>query len=183
MKMIEKGKTLPGFHLNHHTSMNRRNIIAAGVAGLSAASITSAHAQKPDPSNPELEPVKALLKAHHDAMAARDMAGVLATIAEDGAIMGTGPEEIWSGKEELQFAYKNFFEGYDKGEQDFEADYRIGALTGDMGWMLTSGTVSGKLKGKEFALPLNLSLTVSKKDGEWKIAAMHFSTIPAEEYA
>jgi len=163
--------------------MNRRNIIAAGVAGLSAASITSASAQKVDPSNPELEPVRALLKAHHDAMAARDMDGVLATFAEDGAIMGTGPEEIWSGKEELKFAYENFFKGYDKGEQDFESDYRIGALSDEMGWMLTSGTVSGKLEGADFALPLNISLTVSKSDGAWKIAAMHFSTIPAEEYA
>tara|TARA_R110002096_G_scaffold26296_6_gene81337 strand:+ start:1871 stop:2362 length:492 start_codon:yes stop_codon:yes gene_type:complete len=163
--------------------MNRRNIFAAGVAGLSAASITSANAQKVDPSNPELEPVKALLKAHHDAMAARDMDGVLATFTEDGAIMGTGPEEMWAGKAELKNAFTNFFEGYDKGEQDFESDYRIGALSSDMGWMLTSGTVKGKLKGVDFALPLNMSLTVSKKDGAWKIAAMHFSTVPPEEYA
>ncbi len=161
--------------------MNRRNIIAAGVAGLSAASITSANAQKPDPSNPELEGVRALLKAHDDATTAHDMDGVLATLAEDAAIMGTGPEEMWAGKAELKVAYEHFFMVYDKGEQDFEYDYRIGDLGADMGWMLTSGTVVGKLKGEEFAYPLNVSLTVTKKSGSWKIAAMHFSTFTSGE--
>jgi len=41
---------------------------------------------------------------------------------------------------------------------------------------MTAGNVSGKKDGKEFAFPLNLSLTVAKKDGKW-LAAMHFSTL------
>ena len=163
--------------------MNRRNIIAAGVAGLSAATITSAEAQKPDASNPELKDVQALLKAHDDAMTAHDLKGVLATLADDAAIMGTLPDEMWAGQEELKVAYEHFFMVYDKGEQDFEYDYRLGALNADMGWMLTSGTVVGKLKGEEFAYLLNVSLTVMKKDGAWKIAAMHFSTVPSEDDA
>jgi uncharacterized protein (TIGR02246 family) len=163
--------------------MNRRNIIAAGVAGLSAATVTSAEAQKPDASNPELKDVRALLKAHDDAMTAHDLKGVLATLADDAAIMGTLPDEMWAGQEELKNAYEHFFMVYDKGEQDFEYDYRVGALNADMGWMMTSGTVVGKLKGEEFAYPLNVSLTVMKKDGAWKIAAMHFSTVPSEDDA
>ena len=161
--------------------MNRRNVIAAGVAGLSAATVTSAKAQKPDPSNPELADVQALLKAHDDAMTGHDLNAVLATLADDVAIMGTRPDEMWSGKEEVKFAYEHFFQVYDKGDQDFEYDYRVGNLGTDMGWMLTSGTVTGKLKGKELAYPLNISLTVAKKDGAWKIQAMHFSTYNAED--
>jgi hypothetical protein len=46
-----------------------------------------------------------------------------------------------------------------------------------MGWLMTAGNVDGKKDGKEFAFPLNLSLTVAKKDGKWLIAAMHFSTL------
>jgi hypothetical protein len=42
---------------------------------------------------------------------------------------------------------------------------------------MTGGNVNGKKDGKEFAFPLNLSLTVEKKDGKWLIAAMHFSTL------
>ena len=42
---------------------------------------------------------------------------------------------------------------------------------------MTAGNVNGKKDGKDFAFPLNLSLTVAKKDGKWLIAAMHFSTL------
>ena len=43
--------------------------------------------------------------------------------------------------------------------------------------MMASGNVTGKKDGKDFAFPLNLSMTVAKKDGKWLIAAMHFSTL------
>jgi hypothetical protein len=46
-----------------------------------------------------------------------------------------------------------------------------------MGWLMTAGNVNRKKEGKEFTFPLNLSLTVAKKGGEWRIAAMHFSTL------
>ena len=91
--------------------------------------------------------------------------------------MGTGPGEIWSGPDEIKVAYEHFFEGFDKGEQKFEYQFRIGGLTSEMGWLMTAGNVNGKKDGKEFAFPLNLSLTVAKKHDKWKIAAMHFSTL------
>jgi hypothetical protein len=40
--------------------------------------------------------------------------------------------------------------------------------------------LNGKKDGKEFTFPLNLSLTVAKKDGKWLIAAMHFSTLTGD---
>jgi hypothetical protein len=46
-----------------------------------------------------------------------------------------------------------------------------------MGWLMTAGNVTGKKDGKEIAYPLDLSLTVAKKSGQWRIAAMHFSTL------
>jgi hypothetical protein len=42
---------------------------------------------------------------------------------------------------------------------------------------MASGNVTGKKDDKEFVFPLNLSLTVAKKEGKWLIAAMHFSTL------
>ncbi|MDF1858917.1 MAG: nuclear transport factor 2 family protein [Verrucomicrobiales bacterium] len=161
--------------------MNRRNMIAAGVASLSAATVTSSKAQKPAESNPELADVKVLLKAHDDAMTGHDLDGVLATLADDVAIMGTGPGEMWSGTDEVKVAYEHFFMVFDKGEQDFSYNFRTGNLGADMGWMVTSGTVKGKLDSEEFAYPLNVSLTVAKKGGAWKIQAMHFSTLTSGE--
>jgi ketosteroid isomerase-like protein len=120
---------------------------------------------------------------HHigsEGRADHDLEAVLATLAKDAAVMGTGPGEMWKGKEELSVAYKHFFMVFDKGEQDFEYHFRTGELGADMGWMMTSGNVTGKRKGKDFAYPLNISISVSKHNGKWKIAAMHFSTLTGE---
>jgi uncharacterized protein (TIGR02246 family) len=159
--------------------MNRREAIIAGVA-VAAASVAvapSAAAESAQEANPELEQVRALLRAHDDAFTNHDMEGVLASYTEKAAIMGSGPGEIWSGPDEMKAAYEHFFEIFDKGEQRFEYQFRIGKLASDMGWMMTAGNVNGKKEGKEFSFPLNLSLTVEKNEGKWLIAAMHFSTL------
>ena len=159
--------------------MNRRHLIAAGVAGISAAAVTSRTASGAD--NPELEDIRALLKKHDDATTAHDLDAVLACFPEKGAVMGTGPGEMWVGPDELKVAYEHFFMVYDKGEQHYEYDYRTGELGEGMGWLMTSGTIKGKKEGEEFAYPINVSLTVSKASGDWKIAAMHFSTLTSDE--
>jgi uncharacterized protein (TIGR02246 family) len=159
--------------------MNRREAIIAGVA-VAAASVAvapSAAAESAQEANPELEQVRALLQAHDDAFTNHDMEGVLASYTEKAAIMGSGPGEIWSGPDEMKAAYEHFFEIFDKGEQKFEYQFRIGKLASDMGWMMTAGNVNGKKEGKEFSFPLNLSLTVEKNEGKWLIDAMHFSTL------
>ena len=163
--------------------MNRRELIAAGVAGISTTALgaMNAQAEKPDPNNPELEKIRALMEAHDKAMTDHDLDGVLACLSDGASMMGTGPGEMWSGKEELKDAYEHFFMVYDKGEQDFEYHFRVGELSSEMGWMMTSGNVSGKKDGKEFAYPLNVSITVAKAGDEWKIAAMHFSTLTGRD--
>jgi len=70
-------------------------------------------------------------------------------------------------------AHEHFF----KGQQKFEYQFRIGGLASDMGWMMTSGNVTGKKDEKDFAFPLNISLTVAKDSGPWLVAAIHFSTL------
>ena len=132
--------------------------------------------------NPELANIRALLEAHDAAMTAHDMEGVLASQAKKSVLIGTGPGEIWAGPEELKGAYEKFFETFDKGEQKFEYQYRLGDIGDGMAWLVTAGNVTGKKDGKEFAYPLNVSITVVKEDGKWKIASMHYSTVsPANE--
>lgn len=156
-------------------------MIAAGVAGMSAAAVTTQAKAAAD--NPELEKVKALLSAHDTAMTAHDLDGVLATLTDDVSIMGTGPGEMYSGAEDIKEAYENFFMVFDKGQQEFEYFTRVGKLSSEMGWLMASGNVTGKKDGKDLSFPLNVSLTVSKVDGAWKIAAMHFSTLTGEAEA
>jgi ketosteroid isomerase-like protein len=160
--------------------MNRRQAILASITGLAAvaaADASAAEAQASPETNPELEQIRALLRAHDEAFTNHDLDGVMACLSEKAAIMGTGPGEVWSGPDEIKVAYQHFFEGFDKGQQHFEYQFRIGKLSSDMGWMMTAGNVTGKKDGKDFAFPLNLSLTVAKEGGKWKIAAMHFSTL------
>jgi ketosteroid isomerase-like protein len=159
--------------------MNRREAIIAGVAGVAAAVAVPpvANAQASGAEHPEVEPIRALLRAHDEAFTNHDLAGVMACFSAKAAIMGTGPGEIWSGPDEIKTAYEHFFEGFDKGEQKFEYQFRIGGVTPEMGWMMTAGNVTGKKDGKDFAFPLNISLTVAKFEQQWFIAAMHFSTL------
>jgi uncharacterized protein (TIGR02246 family) len=159
--------------------MKRREAIIAAISGVAATLSVAgtADAETSQETNPQLDQVRALLRAHDEAFTAQDMNGVLACFTEKAAVMGSGPGEIWSGPEEIKVAYEHFFEGFDKGEQKFEYQFRIGGLTSAMGWMMTSGNVEGKKGGKDFAYPLNLSLTVAKKEGKWLVAAMHFSTL------
>jgi ketosteroid isomerase-like protein len=159
--------------------MNRREAIIAGMAGLTAtvAVPIAANAESSETANPELDQIRALLKAHDEAFTNQDLDGVMATFSEKAAVMGSGPGEVWSGPDELKVAYQHFFEGFDKGKQKFEYQFRIGGLSPEMGWMMTAGNVTGEKDGKAIAFPLNLSLTVSKKSGNWLVAAMHFSTL------
>lgn len=166
--------------LPFHPIMKRRHLLAAGAAGLSVAAATQ-NAQAAD--NPDLAKIQELLGSHDEAMTAHDLDGVLGTFADDAMVMGTGPGEMWAGKEELKEAYGHFFEVFDKGAQDFEYSYRQGDLSAEMGWLMASGTVKGTKDGKDFAYPLNVSLTVSKSGSDWKIAAMHFSTLVGSENA
>lgn len=163
--------------------MNRRNSIIAGLSAITAVAAlkTTVQAAEAPSSNPELEKIRAVLKAHDDAMTSHDLPGVLAVLSPKAMILGTGPGEVWSGTEEIKDAYTHFFEGFDKGQQEFTYYVKHGELSAEMGWLLASGEVKGKKDGKDIAFPLNLSLTVSKASGNWLIAAMHFSTLTGDQ--
>jgi ketosteroid isomerase-like protein len=155
--------------------MNRREAIIAGAVSIAAALPAVVNAQASE--NPEVEPIRALLKAHDEAFTNHNLDGVMACLTEKAAIMGTGPGEIWSGPDEIKVAYEHFFQGFDQGKQKYEYQFKIAGVTSEMGWLMTSGNITGEKAGKEFTYPINLSLTVAKNAGKWLIAAMHFSTL------
>ncbi|MBV8586786.1 MAG: nuclear transport factor 2 family protein [Verrucomicrobia bacterium] len=164
--------------------MNRREAVIAGFASLAAVvggtSPSNAQTSEAETENPELEPIRTLVAAYDAAFNNQDLDGVMATLSEKAAIMGTGPGEIWSGPDEIKAAYRHFFEGFDIGEQSFDYEFNIGQITGDSGWLLTSGNVSGTKDGKPFTFPVNLSITAIKDGGKWLIGAMHFSILSGD---
>ena len=163
--------------------MNRREAILAGAATIAAAvafpPAASAETAATD-DNPDLEPIRALLDAYDTAFTNHDMEGVMATISDKATIMGCGPGEVWSGPDEIRAAHAYFFQGFDLGEQNFEYEFSIGALSSDTAWMMTSGNVTGQRDGKDFTFPVNISLTAKKEGEKWLIAAMHFSTVTGD---
>jgi hypothetical protein len=40
--------------------------------------------------------------------------------------------------DEIKVTSEHFFEGFDKGEQKFEYQFKIGGVTADMGWLMAS---------------------------------------------
>lgn len=159
--------------------MNRRKSIIAGLTGIATISALTARAgaAEPEGGDSDLDQIKAVLKAHDAAMTNQDLDGILAVMASKAVIMGSGPGEVWSGPAEIKDAYTHFFADFDKGQQDFSYNVKFGGLSADMGWLMASGEVKGKKDDKEFAFPLNISLTVAKAGGKWQIVAMHFSTL------
>src|SRR5688572_7879855 len=150
--------------------MNRRDSIFTGIAAIAAVATLKSSALAQDKAdNPQLEAIRALLKAHDEAMTNHDLKGVMATLSEKAAIMGTGPGEMWIGPEEIKDAYEHFFQGYDKGQQEFEYKNKDGGLGTDMGWLMASGNIKAKKGGKAVAFPINVSLTVTKTGDQWKI--------------
>jgi ketosteroid isomerase-like protein len=164
--------------------MNRRESLITGLAAVAAVATLNSSAQAQDKAdNPQLDAIRALLKAHDDAMTSHDLKGVMATLSDKASIMGSGPGEMWVGPEEIKDAYEHFFQGYDKGQQEFEYKFKHGGLGADMGWLMASGNVKAKKDGKAVTFPLNVSLTVSKAGDQWKIASMHFSTLTGPDKA
>ena len=163
--------------------MNRREALMAAAGSIAAVvaipSVASETAETED-DNPELAPIRALLDAYDSAFTNHDLAGVMATMSEKAAMMGCGPGEIWSGPDELKAAHEHLFETFDIGQQNFEYEFSIGALSSDTAWMMTSGNVTGQRDGKDFTFPVNISLTAKKEGEKWLIAAMHFSTVTGD---
>jgi len=173
-----------GFRLLMPTVMNRREAVLTGLASLAAAVAAppAAKSQTSDSQdeNPELEPLRALLKTLDVAFSNQDLDGVMATLSEKAAIIGSVPGEIWSGPDEIKAAYQHFFEGFDRGQQSFDYEFHLGQVGADSGWLMTSGNASGTKDGKEFTFPVNILLVAKKDGGKWLIAAMHFSTLTGD---
>jgi ketosteroid isomerase-like protein len=165
--------------------MNRREAVLAGLASLAAtvAAPPAAISQtsEPQPENPELEPLRALLKSLDVAFCNQDLDGVMATLSENAAIMGSGPGEVWSGPDEIKAAFQHFFEGFDIGQQSCDYEFSLGQIGADSGWLMTSGNVSGTKDGKDFTFPVNILLVAAKDGDKWRISAMHFSTLTGDE--
>jgi ketosteroid isomerase-like protein len=92
-------------------------------------------------------------------------------------LMGTGPGEVYRGKEAVEGAYSQFFTRFDKGSLKFTYEWVSSGSRGDMAWFAAVGMVKGKVKDEVKAIGFNLSGTLLKQNGAWRFIAMHFSQL------
>lgn len=128
--------------------------------------------------------VTALLKQHDAAFAAQDIKGVMKAYISGPEIflMGTGPGEIYRGKEGIEDAYSQFFTKFEKGTAGFTYDWVSAGAKGDLAWFAAEVMIKGKVKDEIKEIGYNVSGTLEKQKGKWRILAMHFSRlgVPAE---
>jgi len=163
-----------------HTILTRREVIAAmsGAAAFAAAALAHAQAKPAAPANPEVEKLKAMLDSYNKAFSAQDLSGVLKHFTPDAVVMGTGPGEIWGGREEIGNAYKNFFQVFDKGKQSAERLFVDGNVVGGMAWLLAMNKMTVVKGDKTSEFGLNISLVFERQgSGEWQIRILHFSNV------
>lgn len=130
-----------------------------------------------------LNEVTTLLKQHDAAFAAQDIQGVIKTYISGPQIflMGTGPGEIYRGTEGVEGAYNQFFTKFDKGTVDFTYHWLSAGSKDDIAWFAAEYTIKGKVKDEVKEIGFNVSGTLQKQKGKWRILAMHFSRLGVAE--
>lgn len=172
--------------------MERRQLVMSGLGLLGAAAALAAEekekaqpgAVKTVEASPEaIQGVKAALEQHDKAFTNHDLEGVLAAYqtGPHAVLMGTGPGEMWAGKEEIGDAYKHFFADFDKGAQDFKYAFVNAEARGDVAWLSAMGDVVCRKEGKEKKFALNVSCVLVKDQDAWKISLLHFSNLTGPE--
>lgn len=156
-------------------SRRQATLAALGVVALAAPAMAQAGG-----SGDSVDALKALLAAHNKAFTNQDLAGVLATLSPDVAIIGTAPGEIWVGHTEATDAYTHFFTDFDPGKQSFEDLWHQGNVGPNGAWLMTMSKVTLQKEDKKTEFGLNLSMVCEKRDGKWLIRAMHFSNLTSK---
>lgn len=125
--------------------------------------------------------VKALLEQHDKAFSDHDVKGVMATYASGSelVLMGTGPGEVYAGKEGIENAYSQFFTKFDAGTLKVDYEWISAHSKGDVAWFAAESRASATVKGEKKELGFNTSGTLVKEGGKWRFVALHFSRLGA----
>lgn len=151
-----------------------RIILAASLLTLPLLASTAAETEK--------SAIFELLERHDQALNQQDLDAIIATFSDEPVVMGTGPGEVWVGKEELIDAYKHFFADFDKGSLERACTWRKGDIVGDAAWLMAECGYSDSKAGEKREYVLNVSGVLVKQDeGDWRIQTMHFSNLVGGE--
>jgi uncharacterized protein (TIGR02246 family) len=127
--------------------------------------------------------IKKLMESYRAAVGKQDLAGVMKSFADgpDIVVMGTGPGELYVGKESIENAYRAFFSNFQTEKN--KITWMKSGVNGNAAWILGTSLITQAQKKGKNEFEMNWSAVLEKKGDEWKIVALHFShlTGPAEQ--
>jgi uncharacterized protein (TIGR02246 family) len=121
--------------------------------------------------------IMALLQKHDDALNRHDLEGVVEIFApgEEAVLMGTGPNELWQGVQQIKTAYSRIFRDFDEGTMTRQCIWKNGGIRGDLGWVAASCKFSDSKQGKSREYEVNITGVLEKQQGRWYFASLHVS--------
>ncbi len=127
--------------------------------------------------------VKAVMEHHNKAFNAQDLKAVMTIYASNPKtfLMGTGPSEVYVGDEAIGEAYIQLFTRFEANTLSFKYDWICAGSIGDVAWFAVTTTIEGTVNKEKVERRFNMSGTLLKQKGKWRIASMHFSRLGAEE--
>jgi ketosteroid isomerase-like protein len=127
--------------------------------------------------------VKTVMEQHNKAFNAQDLKGVMTIYASDPStvLMGTGPGEAYVGDEAIGGAYNQLFTRFEPNTLSFKYDWVSAGSKGNLAWFAVTTTMEGTVNKEKKERTFNMSGTLLKKKGKWRILSMHFSRLGAEQ--
>lgn len=119
-----------------------------------------------------------LTHAMYDAMAKGDVDAFEAAAVDDVLVIGTDPQEWWTGRDAAAAAFRGQTEAMGGGFP-VRAGNPVAYLQGDVGWVADRPSMT---MPDGSTAEFRLTFVTVRTDGDWKVAQMHFSAgVPNEE--
>ena len=119
--------------------------------------------------------LKKLMESYQAAVEKQDLVAIMKCFADgpDTVVMGTGPGELYVGKESIEKAHRAFFSNYVKETGQDYLDEKRGKR--ECGLACRHQPNYPNPKERKNAFDMNWSAFLEKQEDEWKIVAFHFS--------
>lgn len=123
------------------------------------------------------EGVLATLRNYIRSFEAKDIDGVMAAFADspDTVLMGTGPDEVWIGKDDIRTAHNAFMDNFEE-ESSEQTIISVGA-DGRVAWLTGYSLVKRMESASSSTFQVNISMVLEQIENTWYIKAMHFSIL------
>lgn len=123
------------------------------------------------------EGIHSTFNSYLKAFQEKNIDGVMAVFSDvpNTVMMGTGPDEIWLGKEDIRRAHQAFFADFIK--ESFKQTLVSMGVNDNAAWLTGYIVVTQQNQKSTNTFQINLSLVLERVEGKWYLVTMHFSNL------